>query len=164
MFPWNSFPFNIQPNSNQDEPLDESNIEDYWKKVLSTIFSNKNDNFPVAWLQPFMEQIQHSMANPFLQRKDSQQASDIQLFETFDFIIIRFFVPDASIVKNIKLYHTSNQVFIENFPKEGEKKRITLPALVQKKGSNATFKEGIIEMILIKKQDSHLTEIPVTEK
>lgn len=85
------------------------------------------------------------------------------IFETFDDIFVRIPIQDEEVIQKVKIFHTSNQVMVENIF-EGNRKVITLPALVKKKGTTAQFKDGILEIKLSKSMDLQYTEIDVSER
>lgn len=88
----------------------------------------------------------------------NQQAS---VFETFDDVYVRIPISEEMIHK-IKIFHTSNQLIIEN--SEGNRETITLPALVKKKGTTAQYKDGILEVKMPKSVDLQYTEVDVSER
>lgn len=81
------------------------------------------------------------------------------VFETHDFVYVRVEIKDEEWLKNIRLYHTSNQLIIEHIPKLEDKHTITLPALVKKKGASTLIKEGILEIKIPKNIDMQYSEI-----
>ncbi|MBB2481919.1 hypothetical protein H5P36_17230 [Bacillus sp. APMAM] len=66
-------------------------------------------------------------------------------------------------IHNIKIYHTSNQLIIEN-SSDGNRDTITLPALVKKKGTTAQYKDEILEVKMPKSVDMQYTEVDVSER
>ena len=66
-------------------------------------------------------------------------------------------------LKELRIYHTPNQLMIEHIPEKDQKHSITLPAMVKKKGSSAKYKDGILEIKLIKSYDIQYSQIDVTE-
>jgi HSP20 family molecular chaperone IbpA len=52
---------------------------------------------------------------------------------------------------------------VENISERDDKHSITLPAMVKKKGSSAKFRDGILEIKLIKSHDIQYSQIDVTE-
>lgn len=95
----------------------------------------------------------------------SQQANSLNstAFETHDSVFVRIPIKDESLLKDLRIYHTANQLMVENIPERDLKHTITLPAMVKKKGSTAKFKEGVLEIKLIKSYDIQYSQIDVTE-
>lgn len=95
----------------------------------------------------------------------SQQANSLNstAFETHDSVFVRIPIKDDSLLKDLRIYHTANQLIVENIPERDQKNTIPLPAMVKKKGSTAKFKEGILEIKLIKSYDIQYSQIDVTE-
>ncbi|GIN59185.1 Hsp20/alpha crystallin family protein [Lederbergia ruris] len=160
MFPWNSFPFNLNQDKAKAPPFEigKNNVDDYVQKVLSQAFSafdqgatNSND-----WLGSLLKQMPSS-TNP-------SSSDDVKLFESFQYIFIHITVPDEKILERWKVYHTTNQLIIEDSEAAQNTKTITLPALVDKKKTTAVYKNGILEIILKKKTDMQYTEVGVSKE
>lgn len=165
MFPWNMFPFNEKQNEMNPFGFggSNSNIDEYVQKMLSQVFSQDgNGPFSQNFMKPLLDQIQQAMPPSF--QGQNNQSNDIQMFETFEYIIIRITIKDEDWLDKLKLYHTTNQVFLENTTDPSKQQTITLPAIVQKKGATAVYKEGIIELTLRKKTDMQFTEVDVTKR
>ena len=84
-------------------------------------------------------------------------------FETHDFVYVRIPIRDDSWLKQLRIYHTSNQLIVENIPQINDKHTITLPAIVRKKGASANFKDGTLEVKIPKNIDMQFSQIDVTE-
>ncbi|WP_409270354.1 Hsp20/alpha crystallin family protein [Neobacillus sp. SCS-31] len=84
--------------------------------------------------------------------------SQASIFLTHDYVYARLPISEDT-QENIRLYHTSNQLIIENFPVQGEKQAFDLPAVVKKKGATASVQDGILEIRLIRAIDVQLSEI-----
>lgn len=95
----------------------------------------------------------------------TQQAHTLNstAFETHDSVFVRIPIKDESLLKEMRIYHTANQLMVENIPEKDHKHSITLPAMVKKKGSSAKYKDGILEIKLIKSYDIQYSQIDVTE-
>lgn len=95
----------------------------------------------------------------------SQQVNSLNstAFETHDSVFVRIPIKDESILKDLRVYHTANQLVVENIPERDLKHSIALPAIVRKKGSSAKFKDGILEIKLIKSHDIQYSQIDVSE-
>ena len=95
----------------------------------------------------------------------TQQANTMNstAFETHDSVFVRIPIKDETMLKELRIYHTANQVILENIPEQDDKHSITLPAIVKKKGSSAKYKDGFLEIKLIKSYDVQYSQIDVTE-
>lgn len=84
-------------------------------------------------------------------------------FETHDFVFVRIPIKNEEWVRQIRIYHTSNQLIVEHIPQQEDKHTITLPAIVKKKGATANFKDGMLEVKIPKNVDMQFSQIDVTE-
>lgn len=66
-------------------------------------------------------------------------------------------------LKQLKMYHTTNQLILEHIPKDSDQTLITLPTLVNKKGAKADYQDAILEIQLYKLIDRQLSEIHVDD-
>lgn len=121
--------------------------------------------------QMIPEQMQ-GMMNPqdFMKgfNKQQQQTANSSklpssVFETHDFVYVRIPLKEEAWRKNLRLFHTSNQMIIEHIPEYEDKHIITLPALVKKKGTTALIKEDILEVKIPKNVDMQFSEVDVTD-
>lgn len=78
-------------------------------------------------------------------------APSIKIFETLDFIFIRVPVQEESMLTGLKIFHTSLQVMLKSFPKPDAEQVIRLPSPVRRKGTTAKYRDGILEIRLLKK-------------
>ncbi|WHY65345.1 Hsp20/alpha crystallin family protein [Neobacillus sp. SuZ13] len=84
-------------------------------------------------------------------------------FETHNYVYVRISIKQEEWVKQLRIYHTSNQLILEHIPHHEDKHTITLPAIVKKKGATATFKDGVLEVKIPKNIDLQYSQIDVTE-
>ena len=68
-----------------------------------------------------------------------QHPLNANVFETHSFIYIRIPIDDEDWLKNMKIFHTSNQSMIHGVPNDDDKHIISLPALVRKKGTTVQY-------------------------
>ncbi|HLU21339.1 MAG TPA: hypothetical protein VKZ77_02530 [Bacillaceae bacterium] len=141
MFPWGKYPF----NNDIQKLMQQLNPEDVHSFVNETM---KN----VMKGQQQVKETEKPPAN-----------SDVTIFESFDDVFIQIKLPAQMIDKEIKVYHTSNIVYIENLDQSG-KKKITLPCLVKKKGAVAQIRDNILQLQIPKSNDFQFTEIAVTDE
>ncbi len=85
------------------------------------------------------------------------------VFETHDCVFIRVPIKDESVLEQLRVYHTANQLVVEHIPEINDKHSITLPAIVKRKGASAKYKNGILEVRLIKSYDMQYSEIDVSQ-
>ncbi|MBL5767307.1 hypothetical protein B5V88_02350 [Heyndrickxia sporothermodurans] len=173
MFPWNMFPFN---KNNLMKQLNPQDIEKQVQNMLSQFM-------PAKWEGMFNHEEMLKRATSMFQNTDQnttnsttsssaqdQQPSsnptefDVNVFETFDDIYVRIPIKDEEWLKRVKIFHTSNQVIIENIPEVGHRHVITLPSLIKKKGTVAQYKDEMLEIKMTKNADMQYTEVDVAEK
>jgi HSP20 family molecular chaperone IbpA len=158
MFPWNLFPF----NEDMKKKMDQMKPEDI-------------ESFTRGMMGKMMPKQMHGMMNPeemikgffpdSINQHSEQQHSTLQssVFETHEYVFIRIVIESDEWLKDIKIYHTSNLMFIEQIPYLDDKHTITLPAIVKKKGATARYKDGTLEVKLPKSIDMQFSEIDVND-
>ncbi|MBS4194398.1 Hsp20/alpha crystallin family protein [Lederbergia citri] len=155
MFPWGMFPFNedIKKLTEQLNPSDvNSYVNDMMKKLMN--------NTPMEnMLSP-----QKNNTNNTNNTQKSKSEVSAQVFETFDDVYVRLHLPPNITLNHLKIFHTSNQVIVENLSEEGSRQIFTLPSLVKKKGATAQVKNQILEIKIPRNDDLQYTEITVSEK
>lgn len=112
--------------------------------------------------QDFMQGFNKQHNTQQKQQSDSSTLSS-SVFETHDFVYVRIPIKDEEWRKNLRLFHTSNQMIIEHIPEYEDKHIITLPVLVKKKGTTAHIKDDILEVKIPKNVDMQFSEIDVTD-
>ncbi len=132
------------------------------------------DNYVQDIMEKLMPANMQGMMNPQdlmrsfqtpLGQQQQQAASPLNsnAYETHDFVFVRIPLKNEEWVKQIRIYHTSNQLIVEGIPDHEDKHTITLPAIVKKKGAVATYKDGILEIRIPKNVDMQFSQIDVTE-
>jgi HSP20 family molecular chaperone IbpA len=168
MFPWSLFPFNkdMKEQMNQMNPKEiDSYVQEMMKKMFPGGWSSMiNPNEAVKGNQPFIHPMSEEQTQKGSHPPNSSQSVPVNIFETFEDVYIRMKIPDEEWMKQMKIFHTSNQAIIENVPEQGDRQVLTLPALVKKKGAIAQFREGILELKIPKSIDMQYTEIDVSDK
>lgn len=146
MFPWNFFPFN-KDMKNKMENMNQNEIDQFIKGILGNVIPSQ------------------SGSSPNIQYMKTPQANTLKTtaFETHDSVFVRLPLKDEALVKELRIYHTANQLIVENFPEKDQKHSIPLPAMVRKKGSSAKYKDGILEIKLIKSVNNQYSQIDVTD-
>jgi len=84
-------------------------------------------------------------------------------FETHDYVFVRIPIKNEAWLREIHIYHTSNQLIVEHIPDYDDKHTITLPAIVKKKGASANYKDGTLEVRIPKNVDMQYSQIDVNE-
>ncbi|MGM0827878.1 MAG: Hsp20/alpha crystallin family protein [Bacillota bacterium] len=160
----------MKDQMNQMNPNEmDSYIQGMMKKMFPGGWDgmmNPNDMMSGAqsFMNPMGKQEQKSQRGQGGQSSPSSNSISANVFESFEDIYIRFQVPSEEWMKQLKIFHTSNQAIIENIPEQGERQVITLPCLVKKKGAVAQYKDGILELKIPKSIDMQYTEIDVSDK
>lgn len=152
MFPWSRFPFN-KDMKKMMEQIKPEEINHYIQNMMG---------------QMLPEQMQKIMNNQNFNGKAEQfspppSAFPASVFETHENVYVRLEIKDEEWLKNMRLFHTSNQMIIEHIPNFEDKHTITLPALVKRKGTTANVKDGILEIKIPKNIDMQYSEIDITE-
>jgi hypothetical protein len=153
MFPWNLFPFN-KDMKNKLQHMKPDEIDQFIKGIMGNVMASQSG----STLNP-EDGINHYQSQP-TQKGNPLHSS---AFETHDSVFVRIPIKDESLLKDLRIYHTANQLMVEHIPKRDAKHSITLPAMVKKKGSSAKYKDGILEIKLIKSYDIQYSQIDVTE-
>lgn len=156
MFPWNIFPFNKDSKSMlQNMKPDE--IDKYVQGIMQKMMPGN--------LQGMMnpQEILNNFQTPMRQQESTVGGLRSNAFETHDYVFVRIPIKDDEWLKQLKIYHTSNQLIIEHIPSFEDKHTVTLPAIVKKKGASANFKDGTLEVRIPKNVDLQYSQIDVTE-
>ena len=157
MFPWNLFPFN-KDMKNMMQQMKPEEMEKYVQNIMGQMFPQKVQGMtnPANFMQG---------THPFhTQTAENSKEFQSSVYETHDYVYVRVPIKKEEWLKEMKLYHTSNQMIIEHIPEFDDKHTIVLPALVKRKGSRASFKDGMLEIKIPKNVDLQFTEIDIDEK
>ena len=152
MNPWNFlFPFqkymkNFSPGMGTNE------METFMKNMFEQISKNGTAD-AAAGINTHQPSGEAKSKNPL----------NAHVFETHDDVYVRIPVNDMEMLNLLRIYHTSNTLIVEDYPHKGEKHTITLPSIVKKKGGNAYYKDGILEVRLEKAFDLQYSEINITQ-
>ena len=161
MFPWNLFQFNKDMQSKMKQ-MNPEEVNQYVQKMMDNMFSsgfphNMNNQEMMKNVHPFQSTHEH----PNSQSNDSHLKYSI--FETHECIFVRIQIDSEKWLEELKVYHTSNLLILEHIPSYTDKHSIPLPSLVKKKGSTASFKDGILEIKMGKNIDMQYSEVDITE-
>lgn len=160
MFPWNIlFPFIQKNNGDALKKAVPNDVQSFINQLLSQVIP--------ANMQQMMERNQGAT---FQNDQDNFQSPmkknhplNAEVFETHSEVYVRILLRDPALIKNVKIYHTSNQSIIEGIPLPEDKHIITLPAIVKKKGSSAKYKDEMLEIKFVKNLDFQYSQIDVSE-
>ncbi|MDQ0217926.1 Hsp20/alpha crystallin family protein [Peribacillus cavernae] len=160
MFPWNMlFPFQ-KNDSNNIKNMQPDEIQSFIDQLFSQVIPGN--------MQQMMEQ--HQSGAPFQSAQQNVQGNkanqyplNAEIFETHSEVYVRIPIQSPEMVKQAKIYHTSNQSIIEGIPAPEDKHVFTLPAIVKKKGASARYKEKTLEIKLLKNFDFQYSQIDVSE-
>jgi len=143
------------------------------KDTLQKLKPEEIDNYVQDIMGKIMPANMRGMMNPQdmfngFQSTGSQQQQTTGIlnstaFETHDFVFVRIPIKSEEWIKQIRIYHTSNQLIVEHIPQQEDKHTITLPAIVKKKGATANFKDSMLEVKIPKNVDMQFSQIDVTE-
>lgn len=157
MFPWNLLPFdrNTQKKFLEMKP-DE--IENYVQQMMGKMLQPNMQGMlkPEEWLKGMQQQ---SAPNPV----QPEAGLNAEMFETHDFVFVRLPLKDEFMLKQMKLFYTSNQVIVEHIPDLSDKHTLVLPATVKRKGAAATYRDGVLELRLQKMVDMQFAEIDISK-
>lgn len=156
MFPWNIFPFN-KDSKNMLQKMKPEEIDNYVQNIMEKMIpaNMRGMMLPQDLLSNFQA--------PLGQQAPAAGPLHSSAFETHDFVFVRIPIKDENWLKQIRIYHTSNQLIVENIPQLEDKQTITLPAIVKKKGAAANYKDGMLEVRIPKNIDMQFSQIDVTE-
>ncbi|MED1467902.1 Hsp20/alpha crystallin family protein [Bacillus salipaludis] len=157
MFPWNMFPFNKDMKNNLQNMKPEE-INNYVQDLIGKVLPGSMRGM----MNP------NEMFNGFASAGTTQQqtatgALNSSAFETHDFVYVRIPIKSEEWLKQLRIYHTSNQLIVDHIPQYEDKHTITLPAIVRKKGASANYKDGTLEVRIPKNIDMQFSQIDVTE-
>jgi HSP20 family molecular chaperone IbpA len=156
LFPWNIFPFDkdMKDKLTKMKPDEVNNyVQDIMGKIMPANMKgvmNTPEMFPSLQSSESPVNSTRGVLNP-------------AVFETHDFVYVRIPISKEEWVKQLRIYHTSNQLIVEQIPHHEDKHTITLPAIVKKKGATATYKDSMLEIKIPKNVDLQYSQIDVTE-
>ncbi|WP_342351986.1 Hsp20/alpha crystallin family protein [Neobacillus soli] len=142
------------------------------KDSMSKMKPDQIENFVQDLMGKVMPGNMRGMMNPQEMFTGSQSSPPQQqttgilnstAFETHDFVFVRIPIKNDEWVRQLRIYHTSNQLIVEHIPQPEDKHTITLPAIVKKKGASANYKDSMLEVKIPKNVDMQFSQIDVTE-
>lgn len=154
MFPWNLFPLN-KDMQNMLQRVKPDEISNYVQGIMENVLPGN--------LKGMTNSKNPLNSFPFGEQQQTAVPLNSAVFETHDFVFVRIPINNEDWIKKIRICHTSNQLIVERIPENDDRHIITLPAVVKKKGSSATFRDGMLEIKIPKTVDMQFSEIDVTE-
>ncbi|MGQ9020668.1 Hsp20/alpha crystallin family protein [Bacillus sp. 18-5] len=153
MFDWNRlFPFQKQFSKETLKNSDPKDVEQYVNQVMESVFGS---NYPAQF--PFQDPLsQHQKTK----ETDVKKEPEVEVFETTDHVFVKIELARPNTEK-VKIKHTANLLFIDHFPEEGTQKKVVLPAAVKRKGTKASYQDGILEIMFLKHDDPGISEIDI---
>lgn len=132
-------------------------IENYVQQMMGKMLQPNMKGMlkPEEWLKGMQQQNSPEATKP-------TTGLNAEMFETHDFVFVRVPLKDEALVKQMKLFYTSNQVIIEHIPDISDKHTLVLPATVKRKGAAANYKDGVLELRLHKIVDMQYAEIDIS--
>lgn len=85
---------------------------------------------------------------------------DIDIFETADHVFVKVPISEEWL-EQVRIKHTSHELWLENFPRADHPKKVNLPCLVKRKGTKAVYKDGLLEVMFQKQQDYNMSEVEI---
>lgn len=155
MFPWNMFPFS-KDMKDSIQKMKPDEINNYVQDLIGKMMPNMRD-----MMNP--QDIFNGFQTSVSKEQTATGALKSTSFETHDYVFVRIPIQNEDWIKQLRLYHTSNQLIVEHIPQHEDTNTITLPAIVKKKGSTANYKDGILEVKIPKNIDMQYSQIDVTE-
>ncbi|WP_409288747.1 Hsp20/alpha crystallin family protein [Peribacillus sp. SCS-37] len=159
MFPWNMlFPFNKQAGEM---------LKNMQSKDIDPLMGNFFSQFAAQAEKMFAGQDSAPDFNFMASSGQGKQAvsdSPASVFETHENVYVRIAIKESAPLDKLKIFHTSNQLILEGLPESKDRRTVTLPSLVKKKGAQAVYKEGILEVKIPKNEDMQYSEINVSKK
>lgn len=155
MFDWNRlFPFQKQFSKEALKNSDPKDVEQYVNQVMESVFGS---NYPAQF--PFQDPLsQHQKTKETDVKKEKEP--EVEVFETTDHVFVKLEL-DRPNTEKVKIKHTANLLFIDHFPEEGTQKKVVLPAAVKRKGTKASYQDGILEIMFLKHDDPGISEIDI---
>ncbi|WP_309120451.1 Hsp20/alpha crystallin family protein [Paenibacillus sp.] len=142
---------------------------DTFKKWMqdSLSFGAPQDDF--RWVTDYVDGIlKEALAAPERQQekvsaKESRSSSaagrplSYELFQTHRHIIVRFVVPERIKARQLRVYAAVQRLRVEGLP-NGGKQTVALPALVYADTARALFKDGVLQIKLMKRPSNERFE------
>lgn len=155
MFDWNRlFPFQKQFSKETLKNSDPKNVEQYVNQVMENVFGS---NYPAQF--PFQDPLAQNKKTTEPDVKNEKEPN-VEVFETTDHVFVKIELTRPNTEK-VKIKHTANLLFIDHFPEENSQKKVVLPAPVKRKGTKASYQDGILEIMFLKHDDPGISEIDI---
>ena len=141
--------------------MSHNEVDKYVQEMITKMFPKHLEGMmnPHEWIKE-IQNSQQDQQQPQAKRENTLEAS---IFETHDFVFLRIPIKDQIWLREMKIFHTSNEAIIENIPDHADKHTFLLPVSVRRKGATANHKDGVLEIKLPRSIQSELSEIDVSE-
>lgn len=121
-------------------------------KLMEAVYTGRADDQEQVINEPEAEQVKQEPVNGSLQATT---------FESLDHVYVKILLIDSSQLKNLKVYHNSNQLTLEGIPNRDDRHVITLPSIVTPKDSISEYRDSFLQIKMRKQIDPQFTEIAV---
>jgi len=145
MFPWNKSP--SKHMNDWMKNMNPKEVEEYVNQVMNQIFGS---SFPFE---------SSSISSPIIKKEEKQQHIDI--FETKEYVYVTVAITEEQ-KRKMKIQHNSHLLYLVNYPKQNDKKKVMLPSPVKRKGTKVYIRDGKLEIKLIKLEDHQFSEIEIS--
>jgi HSP20 family protein len=152
MFPWNKqFPFEQTGFTQHLNKMNPKEVENYIQSVMKNVFGGDfSQSFPFQGEIP-----QHEI------KGNSSKQTQPEIFETNDYVYVKLPISKEDVC-NIKIQHTNTQLFVNNYPEQSEQAKYILPSPVKRKGTNARYVEGYLEIQFLRQHDYRISEVDIS--
>ena len=156
MIPWNLFSKGQNQMPDWMKFLNQSGMEKQMEQLLSMLSPEQLGGFINQQFKSNGETNEQPTNSPSMEL-------DVNILETHDYLFIRISIKEDQL-SHLKVHHTSTKMILTGLPPEPDEKHLyLLPAPVKKKGSKTAYRDGILEIILFKLNESHYSEISIPE-
>lgn len=129
-----------------------NDIQKFVQQVVEESISSSMENAKT------MEHLQVESEEDHKPANDSLNAIT---FESHDHVYVKVLIKNEEDLRNLKIYHSSNQVIIEGIPTIDHRHVITLPSLVKMKESVSEYRNQFLQIQMRKRNDLQFTEVDV---
>ncbi|QPC46565.1 Hsp20/alpha crystallin family protein [Mangrovibacillus cuniculi] len=147
MFPWKSlFPFQQKEIGGLLKPFNPNDVEQYIQSMMGKAMQG---NFG------------QSDSSSGVKASDGHH-DNIEVFETHEHVFVKVKKSEED-MKDLRVFHTSNQAILSSKEREEEQTIITLPSLVHRKGCIAKYRDGLLVLTFTKQDDMQFSEVDIRE-
>ncbi|MCI3923691.1 Hsp20/alpha crystallin family protein [Paenibacillus sp. TRM 82003] len=103
------------------------------------------------WINDYVDNIVNDALSQTGGRRPVPGKLPVELFQTHHYVIARFRVPDSVKAHKLRVFASATKLRLEGLPKDG-KQVVALPSAVRSDSAKALYKEGILQIKLLKKR------------